>query len=153
MEMWRRYGKIGLLVLVLLGLASVWQHTLPAPVPLVQPDSGQSLSPGLTRIEETGKRTYVSICAYCHGENGDGFGLNASNLATPPRDHTDAAYMNSRSDEQLFAAIKYGGASQGKSALMPPWGGRLSEREISSLVAYVRTLSRGRPREHNKNQE
>ena len=74
--------------------------------------------------------------------NGDGFGLNAPNLAVPPRDHTDAAYMASRTDEQLFAVIKHGGAAQGKSALMPPWGGRLSDREIAALVAYLRTLSK-----------
>lgn len=142
MDTRRRSGEIGLLVLILVGLASVWRLTSPAQVHLVRPDSGQSLSPGLTRIEETGKRIYVSICAYCHGKNGDGFGLNASNLATPPRDHTDAAYMNSRSDEQLFAVIKYGGASQGKSALMPSWGGRLSDREITALGSYLRTLCR-----------
>jgi len=97
---------------------------------------------GLSRLEETGKRLYVSICAYCHGVGGDGFGLNAPNLAVPPRDHTDSAYMATRSDEQLFEVIKYGGAAQGKSTLMPPWGGRLSDREITALVAYLRALTR-----------
>jgi len=97
---------------------------------------------GLRRLEETGRRVYISICAYCHGVNGDGFGLNAPNLAVPPRDHTDSAYMATRSDEQLFAVIKYGAGAQGKSPLMPPWGGRLSDREITALVAYLRALTR-----------
>lgn len=150
---WRRHSEIGLLAVVLACLASLWRLTPSADVSVALPDSAQILPSRLTRIEETGKRIYVSICAYCHGENGDGFGLNASNLAVPPRNHTDAAYMNSRTDEQLVAVIKYGGASQGKSALMPPWGGRLNEREISALVAYVRALSRGQRSEDNKNQE
>ncbi len=142
MEMWRRFSEVGLLLLALAGLASVWQRTLPAQAPAEEADTRDALSMRLSRVEESGRRIYVSICAYCHGEKGDGFGLNASNLATPPRDHTDAAYMNSRTDEQLFAVIKHGGAAQGKSALMPPWGGRLTDREITALVSYVRTLSR-----------
>lgn len=150
---WRRRSEIGLLAVVLACLASLWRLAPSADVSVAPPDSAQILPSRLTRIEETGKRIYVSICAYCHGENGDGFGLNASNLAVPPRNHTDAAYMNSRTDEQLFAVIKHGGAAQGMSALMPPWGGRLTEREISSLVAYVRTLSQGQTREDNKDQE
>ena len=142
MEMWRRFSKIGLLVLALVALASVWRLTLPAQAPVEEADSREALPLRPSRVEETGRRIYVSICAYCHGEKGDGFGLNASNLDTPPRDHTDAAYMNSRTDEQLFAVIKHGGAAQGKSALMPPWGGRLTDREITALVSYVRTFSR-----------
>jgi mono/diheme cytochrome c family protein len=136
------FGRIALLVLILVGAASVWRLTSPAPVSLLQTDPGPSFSPRLTRIQETGRRIYVSICAYCHGENGDGFGLNAPNLEMPPRDHTDPAYMHSRTDQQLFAVIKDGGALQGKSALMPPWGGRLTDREIAALVSYLRTLSR-----------
>jgi cytochrome c oxidase cbb3-type subunit 3 len=96
----------------------------------------------LTRLEQTGARLYAGVCAYCHGVNGDGFGLNSSNLAIPPRDHTDSRYMGSLDDERLFKAIKFGGASQGKSALMPSWGGRFSDREIAALAAYLRTLSR-----------
>lgn len=96
----------------------------------------------LTRVEETGRRLYLSICSYCHGAGGDGFGVNAPNLPVPPRDHTDAAYMQTLTDNDLFTIIKLGGAARNKSALMPPWGGRLSDREIAALVAYVRTLSR-----------
>ena len=135
-----RYGV--LLLPFLASLLAAWRLA-----PQAQPSAPPSIAAhsqrtSLTRVEETGKRLYVTICAYCHGMNGDGFGLNAPNLAVPPRDHTDAAYMASRTDEQLFAVIKYGGAAQGKSALMPPWGGRLSDREIAALVAYLRTLSK-----------
>ena len=92
-------------------------------------------------MEETGRRLYGSVCAYCHGVAGDGFGINAPNLPVPPRNHTDSAYMNRLTDEQLFTVIKFGGAAQGKSAFMPPWGARFSDREITSLVAYLRALA------------
>ncbi len=140
-----------LCLLVALAAACASSPTMQSP----GQSSGSTETPTarLDRIPETGRRLYLSICAYCHGPGGDGFGLNAPNLTTPPRDHTDRTYMDSRTDEQLFAVIKSGGASQGKSVLMPPWGGRLSEREISSLVAYVRSLSRGRPGNITNNQK
>lgn len=129
-----------LLLPLLAAFAAAWRLG-PQAQPPAQPTAAvPAQPPGLSRVEETGKRLYVAICAYCHGVNGDGFGLNAPNLAVPPRDHTDASYMASRTDEQLFAVIKYGGGAQGRSNLMPPWGGRLSDREITALVAYVRTL-------------
>lgn len=128
--------------LCLLVLAFPGSKPLPlTPGPKEPAASSETWPKKLNRMEETGKRLYVSICAYCHGLQGDGFGLNASNLAVPPRDHTDGAYMHSRSDEQLLNVIRWGGASQGKSPLMPAWNGRLSDREITALVAYLRTLA------------
>ena len=126
----------------LMALAAAWRLAPQAHTPTQTSSALLGPSVGFSRVEETGKRLYVAICAYCHGVGGDGFGLNAPNLAVPPRDHTNSAYMTSRTDEQLFAVIKYGGAAQGKSTLMPPWGGRLSDREITALVAYLRALTR-----------
>ena len=134
-----------LLLCLLASLVAAWRIT-PRPQPPVEPSNAKlSRSAGLSRFQETGKRLYLGICAYCHGASGDGFGLNAPNLAVPPRDHTDAAYMASRTDEQLFAVIKFGGAAQGKSALMPPWRNRLSDREVTALVAYLRAIPEGNP--------
>ncbi len=98
----------------------------------------------LSRMEETGRRLYISVCAFCHGVEGDGFGINASNVPVPPRDHTDSTYMGNLTDEQLVAVIKFGGPASGKSAFMPSWGGRFSDREVAALAAYLRTL--GRPK-------
>ena len=142
-----RWGTLA--VSILATLIAGWKLA-PRVQPRSEPSADVPVRPvGLSRLEETGKRLYVSICAYCHGVGGDGFGLNAPNLAVPPRDHTDATYMTSRTNEQLFAVIKYGGALQGKSALMPPWGGRLSDREIAALVAYLRSLSKTAEKDEN----
>jgi cytochrome c oxidase cbb3-type subunit 3 len=48
--------------------------------------------------------------------------------------------MSKLSDEQLFKVIKEGGASIGKSPLMPPWGPSLKDDQIKDVIAYVRTL-------------
>ncbi len=114
--------------------------------PLAQTPQSDAEEPvsHLSRMEETGRRLYTSVCAFCHGIEGDGYGINAANLPVPPRDHSDSTYMATVDDEQLVAVIKLGGPARGKSAFMPPWGGRFNDREIAALVAYLRVL--GRPK-------
>ena len=92
-----------------------------------------------------GKEKYQEFCAACHGASGKGDGPAAPALPTKPRDHTDVAYMDKLTDEQVFNIIKNGGAAAGKSPLMPAWGGpppKLSDQQIQDLVAYIRTLAR-----------
>ena len=89
---------------------------------------------------EEGKKLYGQICATCHGQSGKGDGPGAAALNPKPRDHTDKEYMSKLSDDDLFKVIKNGGASVGKSPLMPPWGSTLKDDQIRDVVAYVRTL-------------
>jgi cytochrome c oxidase cbb3-type subunit 3 len=84
-----------------------------------------------------GKQKYQEFCAACHGQSGKG----GAALPVKPRDHTDAAYMDQLTDQQIFTAIKQGGEAVGKSPLMPKWGGLLTDQQIEDLVAYVRSLS------------
>jgi len=107
-----------------------------------------------------GKKLFAFYCAQCHGEKGNGKGYNADNLDPHPRDLTDAGerYMADASNEDIFIAIKNGlsgvvwedgliksGHEMDEeygfgSTLMPYWGFTLSDDEIWSLVAFVRTL-------------
>lgn len=89
---------------------------------------------------ETGADLYKTYCWQCHGLSGDGMGVNVRDMSVQPRDHTDAKEMASRSDADLFKAIKDGGQAISKSVLMPPWGGSLSDDEIRTLVGYLREL-------------
>ena len=88
-----------------------------------------------------GKAKYAEVCAACHGATGKGDGPAAATLPTKPRDHTDAAYMGKLKDQEIFDFIKRGGQALGKSPLMPPWGGTLTDQQIQDLVAYIRSLA------------
>ena len=89
-----------------------------------------------------GAATYQSLCASCHGPRGAGDGPAGQNLDPRPAHHDDGGYMNALSNEHLFRVIKEGGAAVGKSPLMAPWGGALSDAQIRDVVAYVRTLAK-----------
>jgi cytochrome c oxidase cbb3-type subunit 3 len=89
---------------------------------------------------ETGADLYKTYCWQCHGMKGDGMGVNVRDMSVQPRNHTDAKEMASRSDADLFKAIKEGGQAISKSVLMPPWGGNLNDEEIHALVGYLRQL-------------
>ena len=96
--------------------------------------------PKLTQVTEDTRKTYQWYCSQCHGIKGKGDGINAKFLTVPPRNHTKAAYLETRTDEQLFEAIKFGGLSVGRAPCMPAWGHTLDENIIRSLVEYIREL-------------
>lgn len=88
---------------------------------------------------ETGRSIYKTNCVACHGETGRGDGPGAGVLKPPPRDHTDAAYMNTMTDEDLAKVIQMGGAIKGRP--MMPSHPQIRGAEMDALVAYVRSLS------------
>ena len=88
----------------------------------------------------SGKKLYQAYCAQCHGMEGDGYGINVEFMEVLPRDHTDTEEMVTRTDEDLFKVIKFGGKSIDKSVLMPNWDGILTDNEIDLLAAYLRVL-------------
>ena len=87
-------------------------------------------------------KLYDTYCVQCHGVERNGNGLNSSEMAVKPRDHTDAKAMGDTPDDLLFKAIKNGGLSVSKSVLMPTWGGVLTDDEIHELVKYLRFVSK-----------
>ena len=91
-------------------------------------------------VTEKTRQAYQLYCAQCHGEEGHGDGVNATYLVVPPRDHTKADYIETRSDQQLFDAIKFGGLAVGRAPCMPAWGHTFEDKMIHSLVSYIREL-------------
>jgi mono/diheme cytochrome c family protein len=85
-----------------------------------------------------GKEKFELICASCHGPGGKGDGPAAAALDPKPRDLSDPAYVSTLTDEHIFKTVKEGGASVGKSPLMPAWGGTLTDDDIWNVMAYVR---------------
>jgi len=105
-----------------------------APAPMVAP------APRAHPVTQETRATYQFYCAQCHGTEGHGDGINAPHLTVPPRDHTKADYLETRSDEHLFTAIQQGGLAVGRAPCMPSWGSTLDESTIHSLVSYIREL-------------
>ncbi len=86
-----------------------------------------------------GKEKFELMCASCHGPQGKGDGPAGAALNPKPRNLTDAAYMSTLDDEHIIKVIKEGGASVGKSPLMPPLGGALSDEDVHNIVAFIRS--------------
>ena len=81
---------------------------------------------------QTGRSAFKSTCASCHGQNGTptavGRSMNAPDLASTA--------VQNETNAELQQII-----SNGKGN-MPPFKGNLSEAQIDSLVAYIRTFSK-----------
>jgi mono/diheme cytochrome c family protein len=83
-----------------------------------------------------GEKVYKQRCVLCHGPEGKGDGPGAAALNPKPRNHTDASYMSTQTDEQLMTSIRDG------KGQMPAWGKILSQEEMTSVLAYIRTLAK-----------
>ena len=106
-----------------------------------------SLAPGLGFAQtkgdaKAGKAKFDANCVGCHGAGGKGDGAAAAALNPKPGDMTDSKAMKALSDKYLFDIIKDGGASQKKSPMMPGSSKKLSDKDISDVVAYIRSLAK-----------
>lgn len=86
-----------------------------------------------------GRTIYMATCAPCHGNEGKGDGPASKIFKPPPRDHTDATYMDTIKDDDMARTIQMGGALKGKP-LMPSHPAIRGD-DMKALVAYVRSLS------------
>lgn len=120
----------------------------PAPAPAASAPAKAEAAPGPNAAAGArkgdparGAPLYATYCASCHGLSGDGDGPVAANLEPKPAAHSDAAYMDTLSDEHLVLVITKGGPAVGKSPMMAGWAGTLDAGQIADVAAYVRTLS------------
>jgi len=90
---------------------------------------------GATAGVVDGAKTYAEKCSVCHGAGGKGDGPGGAALNPKPRDHTDGAYMNARTDEQLLEVLRNGKGS------MPAWKSVLSEEDLQAVLKHVRSLA------------
>lgn len=90
-----------------------------------------------------GERVYVEHCANCHGIQGKGDGPRSAFFHPEAQyfpDLTVAEYLKGR-DKELLASIREGLARLPEPAvIMPQFKYILSEDEIRSVLAYVKTL-------------
>ena len=140
-------GITGLWITVCLSSCGPASEAPRSNAPSVQADAPEIASnpvhipaPKVIPVSKETHRVYQWYCAQCHGVKGHGDGINASHLVVPPRNHAKADYLETRSDQQLFDAIKLGGLAVGRAPCMPAWGHTLDDETIQSLVRYIREL-------------
>src|SRR4030066_1519460 len=101
------------------------------------PSFKESLVPGANPNE--GKQWYYVYCVGCHGWLLKGDGPNATYLDPYPRDLTaGAAYMNKKTNVELFTVIKGGGGAVDLADVMPQWGNLLHDQDIWNVIAWIR---------------
>lgn len=87
---------------------------------------------------KAGQTKFQTLCVTCHGATGKGDGPAAAGLNPKPKNLS----ATKRTDVELKKIIKEGGAANGMSPLMPPWGHSLSPQDIDNLVTYIRSLGK-----------
>lgn len=99
----------------------------------------------ILKSEAPGRTLYEQHCAVCHGPGGKGDGPGARVVRQPMQDFSNSDAMRGVSDRFLFEIIKKGSSQFGRSNAMPSWGMKLSDDEIRTVVAYIRSLASHRP--------
>ena len=81
------------------------------------------------------KTLFAEKCARCHGADGRGRTVTGDMLGVP--DFTDENWWKGdRGDARLITSV-----TEGRDE-MPPFGRKLTRREIAALVAYVRRFNK-----------
>lgn len=81
---------------------------------------------------------FAQNCSACHGK--DGAGHTRAGRMARVKDLTDPQYQKGFTDAQAADQIKNGLKDPGGRLRMKAFGGALTDAQIQSLVAYVRSL-------------
>lgn len=81
---------------------------------------------------ETGAKLYTSLCAACHGNEGQG--LVGPNL-------TDAYWVHGGEFKEIFSSIKYGIPEKGMIA----WKSQLSPSQIQKVTSFIMSIQGNTP--------
>jgi cytochrome c6 len=88
----------------------------------------------------TAAENWTQHCARCH--SADGSGTSTLGLKLKLKDYTKADAQASFTDEEAHKAIKDGVTNSAGKKTMNPYSEKLSEQEITDLVAHVRSLKK-----------
>ncbi len=87
-----------------------------------------------------GEELYMKHCKKCHGEAGSGDTVMGKKFSI--RDYTSAEGQAALTDEAIATAIKDGLVNEEGKKVMMPFGNKLSDEEVTEIVAYFRSLKK-----------
>jgi mono/diheme cytochrome c family protein len=85
-----------------------------------------------------GGTLFLTHCALCHGERGDGHGRRSTGFTTPPANFTDPAWRRGATPRRVYYVIREGV----RGTPMPAWRA-LTDSQVWDLAAYVLSLGPG----------
>jgi mono/diheme cytochrome c family protein len=99
-------------------------------------------SPSLAGDARAGAQIFQRKCSRCHGASakGDGPDLARLQAAVSPDDWNDKETNQEMPDGFIVSMITKGGQANGKSRIMPSFEGKLDQRQVADLVAFIRSL-------------
>jgi mono/diheme cytochrome c family protein len=92
-------------------------------------------APTAPQGERSAPLLYRKLCSDCHGR--DGQADTAKGKKNHARNLADPAWQDDASDERIFNSIMNGRKVRGN---MPSFDKRLSQKEVESLVTFIRGL-------------
>ena len=104
-------------------------------------DAKNPVAVNATTLAE-GKQLFTKNCQSCHGALGKGDGKGGAALKPPPADLTDDMWKHGSTDAEIFAVIRDGAKGTG----MRGFAGRMTTKELWTVLNYVRTLGPGKGR-------
>lgn len=121
---------------MILVLASAFVQTKPWVAP---PDADNVKSPLAVNplIISDAKTVYTANCSPCHGDKGRGDGPASGGLNPRPADHTSDA-VQKQTDGAIFWKL-----AEGRGP-MPSYKKIFTDQQRWGLIAYIRTLAKGR---------
>ncbi|MFT6396117.1 MAG: cytochrome c oxidase cbb3-type subunit 3/ubiquinol-cytochrome c reductase cytochrome c subunit [Bradymonadia bacterium] len=94
--------------------------------------SAAELSPEVAEFVSAGAADYEQYCAFCHGDEGQGYLADDANALNNP------TFLATATDDFLRAAIVHGRPGTPMSGWGVEKGGPLTEDQVSDLVAFIR---------------
>ena len=133
------FPLIAVIVSLAVPAVAAERHMMQSLVPADKLTEARALTNPLPKSQETveeGKVLYdgKGACFNCHGKDGDGNGPLAAQLNPSPRNFRHHGFWRHRKEGEIFWVIKNG--SSGTS--MVGFGGQLTDKEIWSLIQYLR---------------
>ena len=136
------FPLIAVIVSLAVPAVAAERHMMQSLVPADKLADARALTNPLPKSQETveqGKLLYAGkgACFNCHGKDGDGNGPLAAQLNPSPRNFRHHGFWRHRTEGEIFWVIKNGSAGTS----MVGFGGQLTDKEIWSMIQYLRSFS------------